>query len=75
VVLGHFDVKIAALLGAAGVASPAVALAAQETVANMISGQRIVNLSYPDPHYALRRTFTDGHKPSSEPPVVVRGCP
>ncbi|HOX05372.1 MAG TPA: mechanosensitive ion channel [Planctomycetota bacterium] len=42
VILGHFDVKIAALLGAAGVASLAVALAAQETVANMIAGFTIL---------------------------------
>ena len=42
IVLGHFDVKITALLGAAGFASLAVALAAQETVANMISGFTIL---------------------------------
>jgi MscS family membrane protein len=42
VILAHFDVKITALLGAAGFASLAVALAAQETVANMISGFTIL---------------------------------
>ncbi len=42
VILGHFDVPITSLLGAAGFASLAVALAAQETVANMISGFTIL---------------------------------
>jgi MscS family membrane protein len=42
IVLGFYDVKITALLGAAGVASLAVALAAQETVANMIGGLTIM---------------------------------
>jgi len=42
VVLGHYDVRLTALLGAAGVASLAVALAAQETIANMIAGFTIM---------------------------------
>ena len=42
IILGFYDVKITALLGAAGVASLAVALAAQETVANMIGGLTIM---------------------------------
>lgn len=42
VILGHYDVKITALLGAAGVASLAVALAAQESVANVIGGLTIM---------------------------------
>jgi len=42
IILGFYDVKITALLGAAGVASLAVALAAQETVANMIGGFTIM---------------------------------
>jgi small-conductance mechanosensitive channel len=42
IILGFYDVKLTALLGAAGVASLAVALAAQETVANMIGGLTIM---------------------------------
>jgi small-conductance mechanosensitive channel len=42
VVLGHYDYKITALLGAAGVASLAVALAAQDTLANVIAGFTII---------------------------------
>ena len=42
VVLEHYNVKLTALLGAAGVASLAVALAAQETIANMIAGFTII---------------------------------
>lgn len=41
-VLGFYDIKITALLGAAGVASLAVALAAQESIANMIGGITIM---------------------------------
>lgn len=42
VILGRYDVRITALLGAAGIASLAVALAAQETLANVIGGLTIV---------------------------------
>jgi len=42
IVLGHFDVRITALLGAAGVASLVFALAAQATVANLIAGFAIL---------------------------------
>ncbi|MBI3666523.1 MAG: mechanosensitive ion channel [Acidobacteria bacterium] len=42
VVLEHYNVRFTALLGAAGVASLAVALAAQETIANMIAGFTIM---------------------------------
>ncbi|MEK7764783.1 MAG: mechanosensitive ion channel domain-containing protein, partial [bacterium] len=42
VILGAYDIKIAALLGAAGVASLAVALAAQDSLANMIGGLTIM---------------------------------
>ncbi len=42
VILGRYDVRITALLGAAGIASLAVALAAQETLANVIGGLTII---------------------------------
>jgi len=42
IILQHFDVKISALLGIAGVASLAVALASKDTIANMISGFTIL---------------------------------
>ena len=42
IVLGFHDVKITALLGAAGVISLAVALAAQDTLANMFGGMTIM---------------------------------
>ena len=42
VILGFYDIKITALLGAAGVVSLAVALAAQESIANMIGGITIM---------------------------------
>jgi small-conductance mechanosensitive channel len=42
VILDHYDVRLTALLGAAGVASLAVALAAQDTIANMIAGFNIM---------------------------------
>ncbi|MFH1022230.1 MAG: mechanosensitive ion channel family protein [Planctomycetota bacterium] len=42
VVLGHYNVQITALLGAAGIVSLAVALASQDTISNMISGFTIL---------------------------------
>jgi small-conductance mechanosensitive channel len=42
IILGHFDVQITALLGAAGFASLVFALAAQATVANIIAGFTIL---------------------------------
>ena len=42
VILGHYDVKLTALLGVAGIASLAGALAAQDTIANMIAGFTIM---------------------------------
>ncbi|MBI3697201.1 MAG: mechanosensitive ion channel [Acidobacteria bacterium] len=42
VILDHYDVKLTAILGAAGLASLAVALAAQDTLANMIAGFTIM---------------------------------
>ncbi len=42
IVLGFYNIKITALLGVAGVASLALALAAQDTLANMIGGMTIM---------------------------------
>jgi MscS family membrane protein len=42
IILDHYDVKLTALLGVAGVASLAAALAAQDTLANMIAGFTIM---------------------------------
>jgi len=42
VVLDHFNVEVTALMGAAGIASLALAFAAQETLANVIAGIAIL---------------------------------
>ncbi|GEM_PF-1437795 len=42
IILGHYNVKLTALLGAAGFASLVLAVAAQATIANMIAGFTIL---------------------------------